>query len=110
MDAERFLRADVGRGDITTELTVPDTDGTARIVCEGDCTVAGISIVEDLFESAGVSVTPLVRDGDRYSYKSLTGEMIDAVVSIAVGDTRVTAEMRYDETLRYPLMYISDIC
>ena len=51
-----------------------------------------------------------VKDGDRYSYKSLTGEMIDAVVSIAVGDTRVTAEMRYDETLRYPLMYISDIC
>ena len=79
MDAERFLRADVGRGDITTELTVPDTDGTARIVCEGDCTVAGISIVEDLFESAGVSVTPLVRDGDRVAagtrVLSLSGPM-----------------------------------
>ncbi len=79
MDAERFLRADIGRGDITTELTVPDTDGTASIVCEGDCTVAGISIVEDLFESAGVSVTPLVRDGDRVAagtrVLSLSGPM-----------------------------------
>lgn len=57
-----------------------------------------------------INRSSFVKDGDRYSYKSLTGEMIDAVVSIAVGDTRVTAEMRYDETLRYPLMYISDIC
>ncbi len=46
---------------------------------------------------------------DRYSYVSLTGDMIDAVVEITVGDTTVTAEMRYDPELDYPLMYISEV-
>ncbi len=50
-----------------------------------------------------------VRDGDRYSYVSLVGEMIDAKVAIRVGAERVVAEMRYDSELRYPLMYISDV-
>ena len=49
---------------------------------------------------------PLV---DEYSYLSLTGDMIDAVVTIEIEGSRVTAEMRYDEELRYPLMYVSDI-
>ena len=35
--------------------------------------------------------------------------MIDAVVIISLGTTRVTAEMRFDEELDYPLMFISDI-
>lgn len=65
MDAERFLRSDVGRGDLTTQLVVPDTDGTAYVTCEGDCTVAGVSVVTDLLESVGVSVTALVKDGER---------------------------------------------
>lgn len=46
---------------------------------------------------------------DEYSYVSLTGDMIDAVVTVSMGSTTVTAEMRYDEELRYPLMYISKI-
>ncbi len=50
-----------------------------------------------------------VRGGDRYSYISLTGDMIDAVVTVKVGGSRATAEMRYDEEIGYPLMYISDI-
>ena len=50
-----------------------------------------------------------VKDGDRYSYKSLTGEMIDAVVTIDLDGTKVTAEMRYDHELGYPLMFVSKI-
>ena len=46
---------------------------------------------------------------DQYSYTSLTGDMIDAVVTISLDGTVVTAEMRYDEELQYPLMYISDV-
>lgn len=49
-------------------------------------------------------------DGDdTYSYVSLTGVMIDAVVTVRVGSETVTAEMRYDPVLDYPLMYISNI-
>ena len=53
------------------------------------------------------SVIP--EEKDEYSYLSLTGDMIDAVVKVRMGDTTVTAEMRYDEELRYPLMYVSSI-
>ena len=56
-----------------------------------------------------ISTDGLVKNGDTYSYKSLTGEMIDAVVSIDMDGTKVTAEMRYDAELGYPLMYISNI-
>ena len=68
--------------------------------------------VQPYVESVSVRIdrSRFVRDGDRYSYVSMTGDMIDAVVTIAIGGTRVTAEMRYDPVLRYPLMYVSDIC
>ena len=46
---------------------------------------------------------------DTYDYFSLTGDMIDAVVVIKMDGTAVTAEMRYDEELDYPLMYISEV-
>ena len=56
-----------------------------------------------------ISTEGLVKDGDTYSYKSLVGEIIDAVVKIDLDGTRVTAEMRYDAELGYPLMFISEI-
>ena len=65
MDAREFLKADVGRGDLTTQLVVPDTDGTAYVTCEQDAVVAGIGVVTDLLESLGIDVTATVRDGDR---------------------------------------------
>ena len=46
---------------------------------------------------------------DEYSYCSLTGEMLDVVLRIKIDDVRVTAEMRFDKELNYPLMYISNI-
>lgn len=46
---------------------------------------------------------------DKYSYLSLTGDMIDAIVKIELDGILVTAEMRYDKELDYPLMFISDI-
>lgn len=45
--------------------------------------------------------------GDEYSYTSLTGDMIDAVITVRVGSSEVVAEIRYDEDLAYPLMYVS---
>lgn len=65
MRAESYLKEDVGRGDITTELVVPDTDGMADIVCEQDAVIAGIEVVTELLESVGVATTANVSDGDR---------------------------------------------
>ncbi len=67
--------------------------------------------VQPYVDSARVKINRsyFTKDGDTYSYVSLTGDMIDAVVTIVLGDTRVTAEMRYDKDLGYPLMYVSSI-
>ncbi|MGI5964604.1 MAG: dihydroneopterin aldolase family protein [Candidatus Methanomethylophilaceae archaeon] len=46
---------------------------------------------------------------DRYSYFSLTGEKIDVVVRIKIEDVSVTAEMRFDSELGYPLMFVSEV-
>ena len=35
--------------------------------------------------------------------------MIDARVRIRIGSCEVTAEMRYDEILKYPLMYVASV-
>lgn len=74
-------------------------------------TMSEAIMVQPYVEKASVRI---VRDSiptgdDEYSYASLTGEMIDAVIRIRIGDASVTAEIRYDEELRYPLMFISDL-
>lgn len=79
----------------------------------------------DTLENAierGVLVQPYVEDvkvridrsvfgnkKDEYSYVSLTGEMLDVILKIRIDNVRITAEMRYDPTLNYPLMYISNV-
>ena len=67
--------------------------------------------VQPYVRSAKVAIDrkAFISNGDTYSYVSLTGDMIDAVVVIALGSTEVKAEMRYDAELRYPLMFISEI-
>lgn len=67
--------------------------------------------VQPFVESARISICRgcLSSASDEYSYASLTGDMIDAIVVIKVGDSRVTAEMRYDKELNYPLMFVSGI-
>lgn len=74
-------------------------------------TMSEAIMVQPYVEEARVRI---VRDAipagdDEYSYASLTGEMIDAVIRIRIGEASVTAEIRYDEELRYPLMYVSDL-
>ncbi len=67
--------------------------------------------VQPYVESAVVKIDRSVipEDTDEYSYLSLTGDMIDAVVTVRIGSTRVTSEMRYDHELKYPLMYVSKV-
>jgi len=62
---EAFLREDIGRGDITTELVVPDVGCTASIVCEKDAIVAGIEEACEIFSIMGADAIPTVKDGVR---------------------------------------------
>lgn len=80
-----------------------------------------VGTLEDAIEK-GVLVQPYVESvavkidrsifgpkKDEYSYRSLSGEMLDVVLVICIDGVRVKAEMRYDPVLKYPLMYVSDL-
>ncbi|MDR0791117.1 MAG: nicotinate-nucleotide diphosphorylase (carboxylating), partial [Methanomassiliicoccaceae archaeon] len=62
---DRFLEEDIGYGDITTDILVPDVDGRADIICEGDAVVAGLEEALTIFEDHGIECEPYVNDGDR---------------------------------------------
>jgi len=60
-----FLEEDIGYGDITTDLIVPDIEGIADIVCENDAVIAGLEEAVTIFEEYGVDCDPRVTDGER---------------------------------------------
>jgi nicotinate-nucleotide pyrophosphorylase (carboxylating) len=62
---EGFLEEDIGYGDITTDLLVPDVDGKADIVCESDAVIAGLEEAMTIFEDYGAECEPYVNDGER---------------------------------------------
>lgn len=62
------LSEDLGRGDVTTRLTVPDSrQGDAFLTAKAEAVIAGLSLVEPVFRLAGdgVSVQYEAADGDR---------------------------------------------
>ena len=63
--------------------------------------------VSDVKVSIDRSVLPPKED--HYSYVSLGGNMVDAIVEVTIDGITVRSEMRFDEELGYPLMYVSDI-
>lgn len=80
-----------------------------------------VGSLEKAIEDA-VKVQPYVKDvtvkidrsslparKDVYSYVSLSGDMIDAVLTVEIEGTAVRSEMRYDRELGYPLMYVAKI-
>ena len=73
--------------------------------------IAGSIMVQPYVTDVTVSIdrNVLPPKEDHYSYVSLGGNMIDAIVEVTIDGITVRSEMRYDEELGYPLMYVSDI-
>ncbi|MDD3398345.1 MAG: carboxylating nicotinate-nucleotide diphosphorylase [Candidatus Methanomethylophilaceae archaeon] len=61
---QEFLEEDLGSGDITTELIVPDRIGKAIIRCEAAAILAGIEEAATIFEDGDLDVEILSEDGD----------------------------------------------
>jgi len=60
------LIEDIGKGDITTQLTIPkDKDIEAKLIVEEDCIVCGLTVAEKVFKTvdSAVSFEPLVKEG-----------------------------------------------
>ena len=64
MRITNYLEEDVGSGDITTRLTVPNIDGRAVIVVEEDAVIAGLDEAEAIFNAVGCDAEGMVKDGD----------------------------------------------
>ncbi len=62
-EIDRFLEEDIGSGDVTTLMFVPDIESTATIVCEDDAVVAGLEEAEITFSKLGAEARRLVEDG-----------------------------------------------
>jgi len=65
MDPSAFLKADVGRCDLTTKLAIPDVDGTAHVICCEDSIIAGVDVASDVFATLGVDAEPIAKDGEK---------------------------------------------
>lgn len=87
------------------------TPVSVRSVSQLESVMADAIMVQPYVEAAEVRIRrdSLPQGADEYAYASLTGDMIDAVIAVRVGATRVVAEIRYDPELDYPLMYVSSI-
>lgn len=85
----RFLAEDVGRGDITTSLVVPDTSGRARVEAREDCVVAGLEVAQACFELVAgepISWEPNLADGDRTSAGATIVKLEARLAAILTGE------------------------
>ncbi|MDD1772363.1 MAG: dihydroneopterin aldolase family protein [Methanomassiliicoccales archaeon] len=82
---------------------------------------ANVEILERAIED-GVRVQPFVKDvkvaisrealrrkKDEFDYQTLTGNMMNVELTVAVGGTTVIAAMDFKDDLHYPLMYVKEI-
>ncbi len=63
-DLRPFLEEDVGSGDVTADIFLPEGNGKAIITCESDSVVAGLDEAITVFAIGDVKAKPLVSDGD----------------------------------------------
>ncbi|MBY0277586.1 carboxylating nicotinate-nucleotide diphosphorylase [Candidatus Binatia bacterium] len=76
----RALAEDVGRGDVTTALTIaPGTKGRALLATREDCVVAGVPLIEvvlgELHAAGVLRVTPRVAEGQAIAAGSILADI-----------------------------------
>lgn len=88
-EVRRFLREDIGPGDITTAWTVPaGAKSRARIVARQSCVVAGLEIAKAVFAEldAGVAAGSRVSDGARVEAGARLMDLAGAAAPILTGE------------------------
>jgi nicotinate-nucleotide pyrophosphorylase (carboxylating) len=85
-DIKRFLKEDVGSGDITTEIFVPDILGTASIICEEEAVVAGLEEAKEVFEALGAECQLINRDGDTVTKNTIVMSIYGPLRAITTGE------------------------
>jgi nicotinate-nucleotide pyrophosphorylase (carboxylating) len=86
MDPSAFLKADVGRFDLTSRLDIPDSRSMAHIICCEDAVVAGIDEASDVFSYLEGDAEPLAKEGDRIRAGSRVMSVSGPVAKILAGE------------------------
>jgi nicotinate-nucleotide pyrophosphorylase (carboxylating) len=78
---ERALAEDIGPGDVTTNLTVPeDLVATGRFIAKQDFVLAGIELLPMIYDAVnGIEVNLLTASGDLISAQSILAEVKGSV-------------------------------
>ncbi len=83
------LNEDIGSGDITTELTIPNTRlATAHFVCKSDGVISGTSIAESVFRQLGddVHFDRLYSDGSLVSKGTVIATLSASASTVLSGE------------------------
>ena len=85
---DRALREDIGSGDLSTRILSEDLTGLAKIYAKQEGVVAGLSLVEQVFQSVDprIQVHRLVKEGDRVKLGEVVLELVGALSSILQGE------------------------
>lgn len=86
---EKALREDIGSGDVTTEaICEPDQMGKAVIRTKEPCVIAGVLVVQMVFETldSQLRFTSRVRDGDRLHAGQIIAELDGRLRTILTGE------------------------
>jgi nicotinate-nucleotide pyrophosphorylase (carboxylating) len=85
----RALEEDIGPGDITTSLLIPDEDiANGRFIAKGSFILAGIPFVQEVFRILNPSMkwAPFFRDGDKVMKGDTVAEISGKTRTILAGE------------------------
>lgn len=83
------LEEDIGNGDITTALLIPeDHDSRALIMAKGNFVVAGLPFVKEVFEilDAGVKISVFISDGSKAAKGDVIAEINGRTKTLLSGE------------------------
>ncbi len=84
---QEFLREDLGAGDITSELVVPDTvKARGMIVAKEDCVLAGVDEAARVFEELGAKISKPKKDGSVAKKGEVVFEVSGTARSLLAGE------------------------
>lgn len=84
---KEFLNEDLGTGDITSALVVPeDARAKGRIICKEDCILAGIEEVSEIFSQLGAKVVLAKSDGSKVAKGDVVMEFEGSARALLAGE------------------------
>ncbi|HWQ42770.1 MAG TPA: carboxylating nicotinate-nucleotide diphosphorylase [Desulfosporosinus sp.] len=85
---DRALQEDIGTGDLSTRILPEDLTGLAKLYAKQEGVVAGLSLVEQVFQrvDSRIEIHMLAKDGDLVKVGGVVLELVGSLSSILQGE------------------------